>query len=201
MAEGMKSPDLQRRSVTTRIVGATAAAWVAPQVLATNQVAAAAGSSTTLVTGDAVLGTLSAGDSLRPNGVEYSSNTNFFVFEENTDVLTSGQLTDSGLTLPTGVSITSHLIHFSPASGGTTLSGTVTFPGVIVGWDWNDGRLAAGDAQWGVAGVNYGTTLRRMEFPPGNDDFTVDTATGFVNLLELRAGAAFVDQLRVFVLS
>lgn len=190
-----------RRSVVAKLAGATAVAWAAPEVLATERVAAAAGSLGTQVTGAATLGTLTAGESLRPNGVPYSSNTNFFVFEENTTVLAAGQATDSGLTLPTGVTITSHLIHYSPASGTATVTGTVTFPGTIVGWDWQDATLAARDAVWGVPGINYGVGLRRMEFPPGNDNFAVDPAACFVDIISMFAGSTFVDQLRVYVLS
>ena len=193
--------DKSRRAALGKLAATTTAAWAAPEVLATERVAAAVGSAAELeVTGDAVIGTLLSGQSLRPESVTYSSNTNFFVFEEKTDVLLAGQATDSGLALPIGVSITSYLIHYSPASGNATLSGTVSFPGVIVGWDWQDATLVAGDPRWAVDGVNYGTTRRRMEFP-GNDDFAVDAANCFVDLVSLFAASQFNDQLRVYILS
>ena len=136
------------------------------------------------------------GESLRPEGVPYSSNTQFFVFEEQCVTLNSTQTTDSGDTLPAGQLITSHLIHNSPASGTATLSGSVTFPGTIIGYDFTDAGLAATDAQWGVPGVNYGVGRRRMELP-GNDTVTF-TGLGTVNLT-MFASFAFVDQIRIYV--
>ncbi len=71
-----------------------------------------------------------------------------------------------------------------------------TFRERFIGYDWQDATLAAGDAQWGVPGVNYGVGLRRMEWP-GNDTITF-TLPGSVSL-SLYAAAAYVDQIRIYV--
>jgi len=76
------------------------------------------------------------------------------------------------------------------------VSGNVSFSGTIIGYDWSDDTLAATDAQWGIPGVNYGVGRRRMEWP-GNDDvvFTLPNSV----FLDMFAGAAFVDQIRIYV--
>ncbi len=190
-------PEVSRRRAVAAFAATTAAVWTAPSVLSLDRVAAAAGSNAApTVSGDAMLGTLAAGESLRPESVQYSSNTNFYVFDEQSTTLTSPQTTDSGDVLPVGTVICSHLIHWSPASGTTGVVGNVSFSGTIVGYDWTDGTLAATDAQWGIPGVNYGVGLRRMEWP-GNDDviFTLPNSV----FLDMRANAAFVDQIRIYV--
>ena len=117
-----------RRRVLTA-AAATTAVWVAPSVVGLDRVAAAAASAPDpTVTGDAIFATLSSGESLRPDSTTYSSNTDFFVFAEACNTLTSGQSTDSGMTLPTGQLVSSYLIHYSPATGTATLTGTVTLP-------------------------------------------------------------------------
>ncbi len=197
MSRTTNIPAVSRRRVVSAFAATSVATWTAPAVLSLDKVAAAVGSATgPTVTGDATLATLSAGESLRPSGIPYSSNTNFYVFEEQSATLTSTQTTDSGDVLPTGQLICAHLIHFSPASGTTTLVGGVNFSGTIIGYDWQDATLAAGDAQWGVPGVNYGVGLRRMEWP-GNDTITF-TLPGSVSL-SLYAAAAYVDQIRIYV--
>ena len=176
--------------------------WVAPSVVGLDRVAAASGSAgVPVVTGAVTPATLSAGESLRPESAQYSSNTEIFLFEEQCVTLGAGQMTDSGDVLPTGQLITSHLIHFSPASGTTTLVGGVTFDGTIVGYDWTDATLAATDAQWGAPGVNYGVGGRRLELPGQNavNDVLNVTMPGTVDF-SLRASAAFADQLRVYVI-
>jgi hypothetical protein len=190
-------PEVSRRRVVSAFAATSATAWIAPSVLTVDRVAAAVGSSAQpALSGAATAGTLLAGQSLRPSSITWSSNSQFFVFEEQCVTLTSTQNTDSGMVLPTGVQITSHLIHFSPTSGSRTLAGSVNFSGTIIGYDWQDATLAAGDAQWGVPGVNYGVGRRRMEWP-GNDTITF-TLPGSVSL-SMRAGAAFVDQIRIYV--
>lgn len=178
---------------------AATAVWVAPSVVGLDRVAAAAASAADpTVTGNAVFATLSPGESLRPEGTTYSSNTDFFVFAEACNTLTSGQSTDSGMTLPTGQLVSSYLIHYSPATGTATLTGTVTLPGTIVGYDFTDASLAATDAQWGIGGVNYGVGRRRMEIPPEGTNDTV-TFSGSTVSLTMRAAATFVDQIRIYV--
>lgn len=173
------------------------ATWTAPVVLSLDRVAAAVGSASgPTVSGAATLGSLVAGQSLRPNGLDWSSNSRFYVFEEQCATLTSPQTTDSGAVLPTGIEIVSYLVHYSPSSGTVTLSGGVNFSGTIVGYDWQDATLAAGDTQWAVPGVNYGTTRRRMEWP-GNDSITF-TLPGSV-ALTLFASSSYVDQIRIYV--
>ena len=187
-----------RRRVMTGAAAATAV-WVAPSVVGLDRVAAAAASAPDpTVTGNAVFTTLSPGESLRPEGTTYSSNTDFFVFAEACNTLTSGQSTDSGMTLPTGQLVSSYLIHYSPATGTATLTGTVTLPGNIVGYDFTDASLAATDAQWGIGGVNYGVGRRRMEIPPEGTNDTV-TFSGSTVSLTMRAAATFVDQIRIYV--
>ena len=198
----MHVPDRSRRRIVTAFGATTAVVWVAPSVIGLDRVAAASASAATpAFTGAATAGTLASGQSVRPNSTQYSSNTQFFVFEEACVTLATGQATDSGDVLPTGQLITSHLIHFSPASGGHTLVGSVTFDGTIVGYDWTDATLAATDAQWGVGGVNYGVGGRRLELPGQNvvNDTLAITAPGTVDL-SLRAGESFADQLRVYVI-
>ena len=192
-------PDASRRRVVSTFAATSVGAWVAPSVLSLDSVAAAVGSSpapTPTVTGDATIGTLMAGQSLRPDGVTWSSNSQFYVFTEQVVTLTSPQTTDSGMTLPTGVQLVSFLIHYSPASGVATLNGSVVLPGSIVGYDWKDPTLAAQDATWGVPGVNYGVGRRAMEWP-GNDTITF-TLPGSVSL-SMYASASFVDQIRIYV--
>lgn len=192
-----RAPDVSRRRVVSAFAATSVVTWTAPSVLSLDKVAAAVGSATgPTVTGAATLATLSPGESLRPSGIPYSSNTNFYVFEEQSAVLTSTQTTDSGDVLPTGQLICAHLIHYSPASGSATLVGGANFSGTIIGYDWQDATLAAGDAQWGVPGVNYGVGLRRMEWP-GNDTITF-TLPGSVSM-SLYAAAAYVDQIRIYV--
>ena len=187
-----------RRRVMTGAAAATAV-WVAPSVVGLDRVAAAAASAADpTVTGNAVFATLSPGESLRPEGTTYSSNTDFFVFAEACNTLTSGQSTDSGMTLPTGQLVSSYLIHYSPATGTATLTGTVTLPGTIVGYDFTDASLAATDAQWGVPGINYGVGSRRMEIPPKGDNDTV-TFSGSTVSLSMFASFAFVDQIRIYI--
>lgn len=197
MGDVTEKANLSRRHVVSAFAATTTATWVAPSVLRLDRVAAAVGSEDPpTVTGAAVLGTLAAGESLRPESVQYSSNTQFFVFDEQSTTLTSPQTTDSGMVLPTGVEICSHLIHWSPATGTTNLTGTVNFSGTIVGYDWQDATLAATDAQWAIPGVNYGVGRRRMEFP-GNDQL-VFTLPGTL-AITMAANAAFVDQIRIYV--
>ena len=193
-----ESRNQSRRRVLTA-AAATTAVWVAPSVVGLDRVAAAAASAPDpTVTGDAIFATLSSGESLRPDSTTYSSNTDFFVFAEACNTLTSGQSTDSGMTLPTGQLVSSYLIHYSPAIGTATLTGTVTLPGNIVGYDFTDASLAATDAQWGIGGVNYGVGRRRMEIPPEGTNDTV-TFSGSTVSLTMRAAATFVDQIRIYV--
>lgn len=194
MAENSRIPS--RRHLLAG-AAATTAVWVTPSVIRLDRVEAASPSAPLpIVTGDAMNAELSPGESLRPNGTEYSSNTTFFVFPEERVTLGAAENTDSGDVLPANQEICAYLIHYSPAAGSTTLSGTVTFPGTILGYDFTDGTLAARDTPWGVAGVNYGVGLRRLELP-GNDTVTV---TGNTVALTMFANAAFVDQMRVFVI-
>ena len=197
---GQVSSQSRRRMVTSSAATA-AVVWVAPSVVGLDRVAAASGSAATpSFSGAATPGTLSFGESLLPTVAQYSSNTQFFVFEESCVTLAAGQMTDSGDVLPTGVLITSHLIHYSPASGAPTLVGGVTFDGTIVGYDWTDDTLVATDAQGGVPGVTYGVGSRRLELPGRNTvNDTLDvTMPGTINL-SLLAAANFADQLRVYV--
>ena len=195
-----ESRNESRRRVLTA-GAATTALWVAPSVVGFDRVAAASPSAPDpTVTGDGTFATLSSGESLRPGGTTYSSNTEFFVFTEACNTLASGQPTDSGMTLPTGQLVTSYLIHYSPATGSGPLAGSVTLPGTIVGWDFSDASLAATDAQWGVAGVNYGVGRRRMEIPPENVVNDTVTFSGNTVSLTMQAGATFVDQIRIYVI-
>jgi len=181
----------------TAMSATAAGVWIAPSIVGLDQVAAATGSAAApTLTGDALPGTLSSGDSLRPGANPWSANNRFYVFQECSLTLTAGQTTQSGMTLPTGVEITSYLVHYSRNGGTGTVDGTVSFPGTIVGYDWSDAALVGSDADWAVPGVNYGTTLRRMEWP-GNDDLTF-TLPNFLDI-EMYAGAGFVDQIRVYV--
>lgn len=187
-----------RRRVMAGAAAATAV-WVAPSVVGRDRVAAAAPSAPDPnITGNATFATLSSGESLRPDSTTYSSNTDFFVFAEACNTLTSGQSTDSGMTLPTGQLVSSYLIHYSPATGTATLTGTVTLPGTIVGYDFTDASLVATDAQWGVPGINYGVGRRRMEIPPEGTNDTV-TFSGSTVSLSMFASFEFVDQIRIYI--
>ena len=180
------------------IGGGALVAWSAPAIVTLSPVAAACGSGGGLtVTGAGTIGTLSAGQSLLATSTTYSSDTTFFVFNEQLTMTTATQMTDSGHTLPTSTPLQSHLVHFSPATRYRACSGTVTFPAPIVGWDWQDVTLTAGDPTWGVTGVTYGTVNRRLEYPTGSDKVTIAVGTCVVDLI-LRAGPNYVDQLRVY---
>lgn len=196
----VRAQDNSRRRVVTGVAAATAV-WVAPSIVGLDRVAAASPSAgAPSLTGDAVFGILTSGESLRPQGTMYSSDTEFFVFAEACNTLTSGQPTDAGTTLPTGVLVSSYLIHFSPATTSLTLAGAVTLPGTIVGYDFSDASLAATDAQWGVSGINYGVGRRRMEIPPENVVNDTVTFSGSTVTLTMFASQNFVDQIRVYVI-
>ena len=191
------STGLTRRRAVAGLAAGSAIAWTTPSVLGLDAVSAATGSVATPATrGDAVFGVLQSGQSLRPTATTWSSNSNFYVFAESRQTLASAQGTDSGMTLPTGVEICAFLIHFSPASGSTTLVGGVNFPGTIVGYDYTDNTLAATDTAWGVNGVTYGVGRRRLELP-GNDTLSV-TAPATMDMT-LFADWRYVDQIRVYV--
>lgn len=199
-----------RRRALGAFAGTAAAAWVAPAVIGSDRVAAATGSLGLLVTGAVTVGTLSPGESLLASANQYSDNNTMFVFEENTNVLTAGQATDSGMVLPSGITITSYLIHFSRQGGTGLVSGTITFPGTIVGWDFLDnddapaipGLLPSSDSLWGVPGVTYQTNeTTGRGFETGSDDsLSFDPPNCFLSLT-LRTNSSFVDHIRVYVLA
>ncbi len=193
--------NLSRRRVISAFAATTATAWVTPSVIGFDAVAAAVGSTVVAptVTGDAIVATLASGESLRPESVQYSSNSDFWVFQECSATLATAETVQSGDTLPAGVEITSYLVHWSPASGSANVAGTVTFPGTILGYDWGESELLGGDAQWGVPGVLYGSGLRKMEWNgTGTNDNLTFTLPNFLDI-RMRASSPFVDQIRVFV--
>ena len=183
--------------MVSTLAATTAAVWVTPSIIGLDRAAAAQGSAPNApaIAGNGTFATLTAGESLRPNSAQYSSNTQFFVFNESITTLTSPYVAGSGDTVPAGQPIFSYLIHFSPATTNSLVTGTVTFPGTIVGYDSREADLRGGDAQFGCPGVNYGTSRRQLE---GSDtaNFTLPSTVD----LSLFANPAFNDQVRVFVI-
>jgi len=194
MTNGLTGPG--RRKAIKRVASGAAAVWAAPAITTWDAVAAACGSPIQGLSGQFTEATLSTGESLASTDPQYSSNTSGFVFLEKSATLASPQATDSGGPLPAGVSIQSYLIHFSRASGQGSVSGSLTIPGTILGWDHTNASLAASDTTWGIDDVDYDPTApgRRLE---SHDTVSVDTATGLVTL-NLRTNYIHADQVRIY---
>ncbi len=141
----------------------------------------------------------------------FSSNTNFFVFEETTQTLTSdldvdwlasngGALSNGGGgTIAAGTGITSYFVHFSPetlVSGGVEVSGDLTFSQKIIAVIFSWQNLATSDSVLGAPGTSYptGNKGRKYESWDQNHSYLVDDYTLHINT---KAWAPLMDQARV----
>jgi hypothetical protein len=101
-----------------------------------------------------------------------------------------------------GTKVDSYFIHFDPANGTQTGTGSVTFDTDILGVLVYTSTLAAGsDGLLGAPGTLYVTGANRgLEFGPSEDVVTLSSDLRTLTL-SLREQSSRVDQLRVVVAS
>ena len=166
------------------------------------------------VTGS-VLGTTGAVASVNPlanvtPGVT-QSNSAISVFYEQSKVLGVGGVTVdrtatgtisapgdlTGGTIPAGTAVTSHYLHFDAVTGGTNLTGTVTFSEDILGVIVTRANLEGSDAALGYSGTTYPTAVATEGVELPNDVVTISANRRTLTVNLTAAGGVPLDNIRV----
>jgi hypothetical protein len=105
----------------------------------------------------------------------------------------------SNTVIPSGTFISSHYLHFDAVTGGTNLTGSVTFSEDILGVIVTQANLDGSNAALGRAGAIYPSAVADVGVELPDDVFTIspDRRTLTVNLKA--AGGVPLDNIRVIV--
>lgn len=177
--------------------------------LAATVLLAGASAQGAIVSGSGAVSVISAPTSVAPGALE--SNTTVYAFNEKQGlVLTSALAVDfipplfaSAGTIASGQKVDSHFVHFdrAGATGTNTLSGSVTFDGIILGLIFDNGSLDGTDGLLGSASTTYpasGNPGRRFDFGPeaSTDIFTISGGQLTFNFTSVTSGIN-IDQMRI----
>jgi len=105
----------------------------------------------------------------------------------------------STATLAAGTLLNSHILHCDRTSGSGSVTAAATFDTPIIALSFNDGTLDGSDFL-GNSATSYptGTYGRRMIFGEGTDSLSVSADRMQLTAVTQRAGAPYLDELRVF---
>ncbi len=127
--------------------------------------------------------------------LDAQSSAGALIFQENTLVLASDYLTDSGKTLKAGETYTSFFVISYEGGTSSSQKGSFTFDQIVGGIDFTDAVLKGAQSDiWEVAGVTYPTT-GVIGYEATTDTFSLGGATTNFDVRFSEPG----DRGRIFV--